>query len=51
MILHAPDKNTNVLNQRIVIAFREAENTLLLKEINLTGRNYTWSNSRTHTHA
>lgn len=49
MIMHAEDKSSSILNQRVMGAFREAVNAMLLKEIKLIGRKYAWSNSRTHT--
>lgn len=49
VILQARDKSSNILNQRIMDAFRHAVDSMSLKEIKLMGKKYTWSNSRTHT--
>jgi endonuclease/exonuclease/phosphatase family metal-dependent hydrolase len=49
MILIACDKSNNNLNRRLMGEFREVVHDLDLKELNLTGRKFTWSNERTHT--
>lgn len=49
MILQARDKSNANLNRRLMGAFRDAVRDLELKELNLRGRKYTWSNERTHT--
>jgi exonuclease III len=40
------DKNTNRLNRRLMLIFRRALNHMEVKEVNLTGRRYTWSNGQ-----
>ena len=49
MILHARDKSNLNLNRRLMGAFRDLIQDLQLKELNLRGRKFTWSNDRTHT--
>lgn len=49
MILNAHDKSNNNLNRRLMGAFREVVRDLELKELNLRGRKFTWSNDRTQT--
>lgn len=49
MILRDSDKSNSNLNRRLMGAFRDAIRDLELKELNLRGRKFTWSNERTHT--
>jgi len=49
MILQARDKSNDNLNRRLMGAFRDLVQDLQLKELNLCGRKFTWSNDRTHT--
>jgi hypothetical protein len=49
LILQASDKNNSNLNRRLMGEFREVVQDLELKELNLRGRKFTWSNSRTQT--
>lgn len=49
MILQPEDKSSDNLNHRVMGAFREAIDTLQMKEIKLLGKKYTWTNNRTHT--
>jgi hypothetical protein len=49
MILHSTDKSNNILNTRLMGAFKEVVKDLELKELSLRGRKFTWSNQRTHT--
>jgi hypothetical protein len=49
MILNASDKSNAILNRRLMGAFREVVRDLELKELNLRGRKFTWSNNRTQT--
>jgi hypothetical protein len=49
MILSAADKSNAILNRRLMGEFREAVNDLELKELNLQGRKFTWSNNHTQT--
>ena len=49
MILQARDKSNSNLNRRLMGAFRDLIQDLHLKELNLRGRKFTWSNDRTHT--
>jgi endonuclease/exonuclease/phosphatase family metal-dependent hydrolase len=49
MILNASDKSNTILNRRLMGEFRDAVTELELKELNLQGRKYTWSNNRTQT--
>lgn len=49
MILSAEDKSNNNLNRRIMGAFRNMVNDLELKELQLKGRKFTWSNDVTQT--
>lgn len=47
LILHARDKSNSNLNRRLMSAFRDTVQDLELKELNLRGRKYTWSNDTT----
>jgi exonuclease III len=47
MILQAADKSNPNLNRRLMGAFREVVRDLELKELNLRGRKFTWTNDRT----
>ena len=49
MILHAADKSNNNLDRRLMGMFRDLVHDLRLKELNLRGRKFTWTNDRTHT--
>jgi hypothetical protein len=49
MILTAADKSNPILNRRLMGAFREVVRDLSLKELNLRGRKFTWSNDHTQT--
>lgn len=49
MILEARDKSNSNLNRRLMGAFREAVRDLNLKELNLRGRKFTWTNNTTQT--
>jgi hypothetical protein len=49
MILQAADKNNCNLNRRLMGAFRDLIRDLELKELNLRGRKFTWSNDHTQT--
>jgi exonuclease III len=49
MILQAADKSNANLNRRLMGAFRDLVRDLQLKELNLRGRKFTWSNDRTQT--
>jgi exonuclease III len=49
LILQATDKSNSNLNRRLMGAFRELIRDLELKDINLRGRKFTWSNDRTQT--
>jgi exonuclease III len=49
LILSAADKNNNHLNRRLMGEFRSVVNDLQLKEMNLRGRKFTWSNDTTQT--
>jgi hypothetical protein len=49
MILTAADKSNDILNRRLMGAFREVVRDLALKELNLRGRKFTWSNNHTQT--
>jgi hypothetical protein len=44
LIYKEEDKNNNWLNRRLMLRFRRALNHIDVKEVNLTGRRYTWSN-------
>jgi exonuclease III len=46
LIADARDKNNSRINQRLLSLFRDFINDLELKEANLLGRRYTWSNER-----
>jgi hypothetical protein len=48
MILQATDKSNSNLNRRLMGAFREVVRVLALKELNLRGRKFTWSNNHTN---
>jgi exonuclease III len=49
LILQAADKSNHNLNRRLMGAFRDLIRDLELKELNLRGRKFTWSNDRTQT--
>jgi len=49
LILHASDKSNDNLNRHLMGAFRDLVHDLNLKELNLRGRKFTWSNDRTQT--
>ena len=49
LILRASDKSNATLNRRLMGAFRDLVQDLQLKELNLRGRKFTWSNDRTQT--
>ena len=49
MILDASDKSNANLNRRLMCAFRDAIQELELRELNLRGRKFTWSNDSTQT--
>jgi hypothetical protein len=49
MMLNASDKSNTILNRRLMGEFRDAVTELELKELNLQGRKYTWSNNCTQT--
>ena len=49
MILQATDKINDNINRRLMGAFRKTVDDLELKEINLKGRKFTWTNNVTHT--
>ena len=49
LILTAEDKSNDNLNRRLMGEFRSTLNYLELKELNLRGRKYTWSNDVTQT--
>lgn len=49
MILNASDKSNTILNRRLMGAFRDTVRDLELKELNLRGRKFTWTNDRTQT--
>lgn len=49
LILQACDKSNDNLNRRLLGAFRDVVRDLELKELNLRGRKFTWSNDRTQT--
>lgn len=49
MILQPEDKSSDNLNHRIMGAFREAMDSMQIREIKLLGRKYTWTNNRVHT--
>jgi exonuclease III len=49
LILQAEDKSNDNLNRRLMGAFRDVVRDLELKELNLRGRKFTWSNDRTQT--
>lgn len=49
MILSAEDKSNANLNRRIMGAFRNLVNDLELKELQIKGRKFTWSNDTTQT--
>jgi hypothetical protein len=41
MILHSTDKSNNILNTRLMGAFKEVVKDLELKELSLRGRKFT----------
>lgn len=47
MILQACDKINDNLNRRLMGAFRQVVRDLSLKELNLRGHKFTWSNDHT----
>ena len=49
LVLQASDKSNDNLNRRLMGEFRSTINFLELKELNLRGRKYTWSNDTTQT--
>lgn len=49
MILQASDKSNYNLNRRLMGAFKDVVRDLALKELNLRGRKFTWSNNHTQT--
>jgi exonuclease III len=49
LILQASDKSNTNLNWRLMGEFRAVVDDLELKELNLKGRKFTWTNTRTHT--
>ena len=49
LILRASDKSNATLNRRLMGAFRDLVQDLQLKELNLRGRKFTWSNDHTQT--
>lgn len=46
LIYKEADKNNDQLNRRLMLRFRWALNHLAVKEINLAGRKFTWSNGQ-----
>jgi hypothetical protein len=46
LIYKVEDKNNERLNRRLMLRFRRALNYLNVKEIQLIGRKFTWSNSQ-----
>ncbi|CAM0947913.1 unnamed protein product [Alopecurus aequalis] len=46
LILEAADKNSTLINKRLMGRFRRVVNDLELKESVLVGRRFTWSNKR-----
>jgi hypothetical protein len=46
LIYKEEDKNNNRLNRRLMLRFKRALNHMDVKEVNLTGRRYTWSNGQ-----
>lgn len=48
LICNAADKNNMDLHRRTMGWFRRFLNDMELKELNLYGRLYTWSNERSH---
>lgn len=49
LILNASDKSNTNLNRRLMAAFKDAIQDLELRELNLRGRKFTWSNDSTQT--
>ena len=49
LILDARDKSNSNLNRRLMSAFRDAVQDLELRELNLRGRKFSWSNDSTQT--
>ena len=49
LILDARDKSNSNLNRRLMSVFRHAVQDLELRELNLRGRKFTWSNDSTQT--
>jgi hypothetical protein len=46
LIYRAQDKNNGHLNQRLMLRFKRVLNYLEVKELELVGRHFTWSNSQ-----
>jgi endonuclease/exonuclease/phosphatase family metal-dependent hydrolase len=46
LFYQASDKNNRNLNRHLMVAFKSAFDSLLLKEIRLNGRCFTWSNGQ-----
>jgi endonuclease/exonuclease/phosphatase family metal-dependent hydrolase len=46
LIYREQDKSNNRLNRRLMLKFRRALNHMEIKEIQLTSRQFTWSNSQ-----
>jgi hypothetical protein len=46
LIYRAQDKNTDHLNRRLMVRFRRVLNFLGVKELELIGRHFTWSNNQ-----
>ena len=49
MILQASDKSNDNINRRLMGAFHKTVDDLELKELQLKGRKFTWTNNVTHT--
>ena len=50
MIYLAQDKNNTNLNRRLMGSFKATIDELGLKEINLNGRRFTWTNEQANPH-
>jgi hypothetical protein len=46
LILHAKDKNNHNLNRRLMGKFRRVVDDLMLNDILLNGRAFTWTNDK-----
>jgi hypothetical protein len=46
MMYKPQDKNNGILNRSLMARFRRALNLLEVKEIDLVGRKFTWSNNQ-----